>query len=233
MSVIPFVLDGDAKTVVESQDEYHKADGINGNVIFIENLDREQIADTKSGNACYDLRVGNEYKDHRDLGKTSLSNGDRISLQPGSAVIIETTEEVHFPKSRFGHIVPRVSLLQKGLSNTSSKIDPGYKGKLLITVFNLGKRQVFLEKNERFCTLYVLEITGQTIPYDKPYRGLPGARKHGFLRNLGDFIEVNQTYFTIVLTIATIALTVATLALTIVQLGQSSLPQEVKTTTER
>ena len=204
MSIVPFILDGNNKTVVKSQEEYYEAGSINGDVIFIENLDTSQILDTESSNASYDLRVGDEYRDHRDSGKTDLLSNGKISLQPGSAVIIETAELVHFPKSRFGHVVPKVSLLQQGLSNTSSKIDPGYTGKLSITVFNLGKRTVELKQGQVFCTLYVLDVGQGVLPYTKPPKRIAGNPKTSLLNELRDFIETNQTYFTIILTIATI-----------------------------
>ena len=204
MSIVPFILDGNNKTVVKSQVEYDDAGSTNGDVIFIENLDTSQILDTESSNASYDLRVGDEYRDHRDSGKTDLLSNGKISLQPGSAVIIETAELVHFPKSRFGHVVPKVSLLQQGLSNTSSKIDPGYTGKLSITVFNLGKRTVELKQGQVFCTLYVLDVGQGVIHYKKPPKRIAGNPKTSLLNGLRDFIETNQTYFTIILTIATI-----------------------------
>lgn len=150
MSVIPFILDDINRTIVETRQDYENEGGLSGEVIFINGFDRQQLLELNSSNASYDLRIGEEYRDHRDLGKTALSSNDKIVLQPGSAVIIETAESVQFPKSRFGQIVPKVSLLQNGLSNTSSKIDPGYNGKLLITVFNLGKKKIFLKKEISF-----------------------------------------------------------------------------------
>ncbi|MEA5553259.1 hypothetical protein VB713_20165 [Anabaena cylindrica UHCC 0172] len=201
MSIVPFILDGNNKTVVKTQVEYDDAGSTNGDVIFIENLDTSQILDTESSNASYDLRVGDEYRDHRDSGKTDLLSNGKISLQPGSAVIIETAELVHFPKSRFGHVVPKVSLLQQGLSNTSSKIDPGYRGKLSITVFNLGKRTVELKQGQVFCTLYVLDVRQGVIPYAKPPKRIAGNPKTSLLNGLRDFIETNQTTFTIILLI--------------------------------
>jgi deoxycytidine triphosphate deaminase len=201
MSIVPFILDGNNRTVVKSQEEYYEAGSINGDVIFIENLDTSQILDTESSNASYDLRVGDEYRDHRDSGKTDLLKNGKISLQPGSAVIIETAELVHFPKSRFGHVVPKVSLLQEGLSNTSSKIDPGYRGKLSITVFNLGKRTVELTQGQVFCTLYVLDVGQGVIPYTKPPKRIAGNPKTSLLSGFRDFIDTNQTTFTIILLI--------------------------------
>jgi deoxycytidine triphosphate deaminase len=214
MSVIPFVTDGDYKTVVTNREEFNRLDGLDGQAILIENFDDQQNNPT-SGNASYDLRVGDEYRDHRDVGKTELPAGDNIILHPGSAVIIETSEYVHFPKTRFGHIVPRVSLLQKGISNTSSKIDPGYHGKLLVTVFNLGKTKVELKKGAPFCTLYVLNVKSGVKVYEKQAKRIVGAAKRGRLRIMRDFVETNQTYFTVILTISTIVLVLATIVLTI------------------
>lgn len=224
MSVIPFILDSSNRTVVKSQQEYDEAGGINGDVIFIQNLDTSQILDTESSNATYDLRVGGEYRDHRDSGKTDLLDNGKIFLQPGSAVIIETAETVHFPKSRFGHVVPKVSLLQDGISNTSSKIDPGYRGKLSITVFNLGKRTIPLEKGQKFCTLYILDVKEGVIPYTKDGKTIRGNPKKDLLSRFRDFIETNQTYFTIILTIATLVLTLVQIAPSLKEKGVPTVP---------
>jgi len=116
-----------------------------------------------------------------------LPDGDKICLQPGSAVIIETIESVQFPKSRFGHIVPKVSLLQNGLSNTS-KIDPGYNGHLLITVLIWVKEQFISIK-----VLHTLCASYQVIPYQKGSQRIAGNSRAGFLSKLRDFIETNQT----------------------------------------
>ena len=203
MSVIPFIIDGVNKTLVSTREEYESTGGLNGNVIFIQNLDESQLIETAGSNASYDLRVGDEYRDHRDSGKTELQDNGSVFLQPGSAVIIETAEWLHFPKSRFGHIVPKVSLLQKGIAIISSKIDPGYEGKLLITVFNLGKRKIVLNKGQKFCTLYMMGIKEGAIPYRKEPKRITGNYQKGLLNKLRDFIEHNQTFLTALLVILT------------------------------
>lgn len=230
MSVVPFILDGSNKTVVETREEYEKAGGLEGNVIFIENLDTKQIRNTDSSNASYDLKVGDEYRDHRESNKTDLLDNGKISLQPGATVIIETAESFKLPKSRFGHVVPKVSLLQDGLSNTSSKIDPGYDGKLSITVFNLGKRTIELKKGQVFCTLYVLDVQAGIIPYKKPSKRIAGNPKTSLLSGLRDFIETNQAYFTIILTIATIVLTIVQI---VQPLGKKEVQTPPKESTEQ
>lgn len=99
--------------------------------------------------------------------------------------------------------------MQKGLSNTSSKIDPGYNGKLLITVFNLGKRKISLKKGDKFCTLYVLDIKAGATPYNKQSKQITGGYKRGLFSKIKDSIETNQAYFTIILIPLTIFLTIA------------------------
>mgnify|MGYP001072895751 CR=1 FL=1 len=192
MSVIPFVLDGSQRTIVATRGEFDDAGGIEGDVVFVHNLDEDQVRNPSGGNASYDLRVGDEYRDHRDEGKTDLGEDDFLVLKPGDAFIIETAEFVRFPRRRFGHIVPKVSLLQKGLSNTSSKIDPGYFGKLLVTVFNLGQQKVTLEKGDKFCTLYLLEVGNGVITYDGDPKRIEGRRKRRPIRKLRDSIRSNQ-----------------------------------------
>jgi deoxycytidine triphosphate deaminase len=147
MTVIPFLIDCANRTIVETREEFESSGGLEGDVILIKNLDRSQVETDKviekqSSNASYDLRVGGEYRDHREMGKTDLLDDGILYLPPGAAVIIETYEEVQFPRSRFGHIVPKVKLLMEGISNTSSKVDPGFDGRLLITVFNLGTKKI-------------------------------------------------------------------------------------------
>jgi dCTP deaminase len=212
MSVIPFVLEGDHKTIVETKQNFQESGGLEGYVILIQNLERNQILDTRSSNASYDLRIGHEYQGHNDANKQNLLDGEKIILDPGSAIIVETMEVVSFPKYRFGHIVPKVSLLQEGVSNTSSKVDPGYSGHLLITIFNLGKKKIELEKGKRFCSLYIIEISDQVIAYEKIGKKLPGnSVPKNWLAKSADYIERHPTFFNILLTISTTVLTVATI----------------------
>lgn len=202
MAVIPFIQrgrdEGQGKeepepTVVSTREEFEDLAGLDGDVVFIQDLDRDQLdPDRQDSNVTYDLRVGDVYRDHRDAGPTQLEPGDEIELLPGAAVIVETVESVQFPKTRFGHIVPKVSLLQQGISNTSSKIDPGYEGKLLITVFNLGKQKTLLKRGQRFCSLYVLSVQAGATAYRKPRRTMGGASRTTVWRKVRDATENNS-----------------------------------------
>ncbi|MBN3874440.1 MAG: hypothetical protein HWQ23_30475 [Nostoc sp. JL33] len=101
-------------------------------------------------------------------------------------------------------------------------MDPGYEGKLSITVFNLGKRTIEVKKGQVFCTLYVIDVKEGVIPYQKGSKKIAGNSRKNLLSRVRDFIDTNQTYFTIILTIATIVLT-------IVQIVQPLGKQEIQT----
>jgi deoxycytidine triphosphate deaminase len=164
-----------------------------GSAILIQSGDLGQLGpDAKDCNASYDLRVGSKLRDHRSQDYEDLGLSGTFRLLPGNAVIIQTEELVKFPKSRFGHILPRVSLLQDGVANTPSKVDPGYEGHLLITAFNHGKRAVTLRRGQRFCSLHVLDVGDPVRPHDKPGKQISGAeRPASWLRQVRDWIEAN------------------------------------------
>jgi deoxycytidine triphosphate deaminase len=190
VSVIPLIR---GKTVVDSKPAFEQMRGREGEVILIMDLDKDQLLPDEKldSNVTYDLRVGRKYRDHRDAGERELLPGQNIELAPSNAVIIETLEEVHLPRSRFGYIVPKVKWLQCGISNTSSKIDPGYPGPLLVTVFNLGKEVVSLTRGERFCTAVFHDVLPGALLYNKAPKRLAADSKSGTLSWLRDVWDRN------------------------------------------
>lgn len=189
MSVVPFTTEGENPTVVQRPEDF-KA---NGNAILIQDIELEQLTDkAKNSNVSYDLRVGREYRDHRDAGKRELREGQHIVLHSGTAVVVETEEFVHLSRNQFALVVPKVSLLQKGVSNTMSKVDPGYQGHLLVTLFNLGKETVRLSHLDRCCSLCVLRVEGNVIPYRKTPKRIEGWASEHPWRAFRDLLERNQ-----------------------------------------
>lgn len=212
MSVIALTSNGPDPSVVTSSDAFDRE----GSAILIQNGDAEQLgADANDCNATYDLRVGQVFRDHRSGGGQELGVSGKIDLLLGNAVIIETEEYVEFPKWLFGQILPRVSLLQQGVANTPSKVDPGYKGNLLVTAFNHGKRTVSLHRGDRFCSLHVFDIGGAVRAYDKPGKRISGPRQAtGWRRHARDWIDANVPTVTLIQTVLTLgSVALATLAL--------------------
>lgn len=208
MSVIPLVLEpGERQSVVKTVEDYTRAGGDDGQVILIQRLDPSQfLSTTGDSNITYDLRVGDHYRDHRDRGSRTLQKGEELSLLPGGAIIIKTEESLRLPRSRFGAIIPRVSLLQEGLSNTTSKVDPGYNGHLLVTVFNLGQRVITLKRGQPFCAFYILRVDLGARLYNKPPKELRGEDRLHLWRKMLDYIDKHRLVVTVFLIISTFLL---------------------------
>jgi dCTP deaminase len=173
-------------SVVTSSRNFVK-DGI---AILIQDGDIEQLrADSKDCNDGYDLRVGGAFRDHRNEYGQELDESGRIPLLPGNAVIIQTEEWVEFPDRRFGQIFPKVSLLQRGIANTPSKVDPGFRGNLLVTVFNYGKRTEYLGRRQRFCSLHVFDVEGPVRPYENRPPTIAARRPAAWPQKIGDWVD--------------------------------------------
>jgi len=202
-------IDPPDQTVVDRQDDFN----LDGHRLLIVGLDKEQLSSPNDSNVSYDLRVGAEYRDHREEGKRYLKNGDSLILRPGAALIVQTEEYIHLPKTMYGIIAPKVSKLEEGISNTFSKVDPGYHGYLLISIFNLGKSSIELRRGDRFCALTVLDLRGEARPYNKGPKGMGVGSALSKLQRFSDLLEAYSGYLHLLEIIATAILIVATLLL--------------------
>ena len=185
-------------------DAFQAASGFEGNALLIFNLDKPQLSSTSS-NVSYDLRVGNEYRGHRDAEKTELPEGGELVLHPGNAVLIQSEEVVFLPRKLFGYVVPKVSLLQQGVTNTLSKIDPGYNGPLIVTLFNLGKVDLHLKRCDYFCSIVLHTVADGAALYNKPGKRITGIGKRitgnprePWWPTVKNWIEANKTWLTLV-----------------------------------
>jgi dCTP deaminase len=130
-------------------------------------------------------------------------------------VILQTEEEVAFPARIFGLIMPKVTLLQQGIANTPTKIDPGYHGRLLITAFNHGKRPVQLKRGERFCSMFLQPVGDGIRPYKKDSKQLTGEQMKRPWQRLRDLLEANIGAVTAVLILATLLSTTVSVTLAV------------------
>jgi dCTP deaminase len=206
MAIIPLTTRGSQPSVLTEPANFDP----NGHAVLIKGIDKTQLLPAGTDcNITYDLRIGTFYRDHRSLEGRTLQDNGSIELLPGNAVIIQTAEEVCFPRWLFGQILPKVSLLQIGLSNTPGKIDPGYSGRLLITTFNHGKRVVKMRCNDRFCSMFVSAIQGDVHLYNKPGKQIIGVTHKYRLLRFRDLLEANIGAITTILIIVTALNTLA------------------------
>lgn len=176
MALVPWILkNGEKRTVVDRDCDFKQ----DGNAVLVVQFDSQQFSEKRlenelCTNASYDLRVGNLYRMYSELSETQLNQGETIEVPPLSGLIVYTLELVRFPDNICGLVLPRESLLRKGLSNETTKVDPGYgPGRLNITVFNKTREKQTLKYGEPFCALELFQVAKGIIPYRK---GVPSGR---------------------------------------------------------
>jgi deoxycytidine triphosphate deaminase len=213
MSVVALTTQGDNPSVVTTDGHFLRS---GGRAVLIKGLDTAQLPPPKGDcNLSYDLRVGRRFRDHRDKEPRTLQEGAFLKIPPQTALIVRTEEEVQFPPSLFGIILPKVSLLQRGIANTPTKIDPGYKGYLLVTTFNHGKKTVTLQRGEQFCAMFVMTTEGDVVPYDKQGKDFEVEAGRSLWKAMRGFLDRNNTIIQTVHMIITIVLMITTIFLAI------------------
>lgn len=165
--------------------------------LLIFNVDKTQLLGTSS-NVSYDLQVGSEYKSHRDAEKTELTDDGDLLLRPGNAVLIQSEEVLFVPRKLFGYVVPKVALLQKGVTNTLSKVDPGYNGPLIVTLFNLSKNDLRLKRRDSFCSIVLHSVADGATLYNKPGKRITGNPREPWWPSVKNWIEAKKTLLTLV-----------------------------------
>lgn len=139
------------------------------------------------GSCSIDLRLGDTFRvfDHSrhpylDPQKRDYSNeitkvvkvkkGENFIMQPGDFVLAVTLEKVVIPPYLMGRLEGRSSLGRLGLvvHSTASIFDPGWDGKPVLELGNLGRMAISLTPGMRICAMTFEELSSAAeIPYTK------------------------------------------------------------------
>lgn len=139
------------------------------------------------GSCSIDLRLGNtfrvfEYSKHAFIDPFSkdysqeitreirVKKGEQFVMQPGDFVLAITLEKVTIPETLMGRLEGRSSLGRLGIvvHSTASVFDPGWDGKPVLELGNLGRMAVALTAGMRICSMsFELLTTPAEVPYAK------------------------------------------------------------------
>ncbi len=142
---------------------------------------------TQLGSCSIDLRLGSTFRvfDHSrnafiDPSKKDYSNeitkevkvkkGESFMMQPGDFVLAVTLEKVKIPSDIMGRLEGRSSLGRLGIvvHSTASIFDPGWDGKPVLELGNLGRMAVKLTPGMRICAMTFEELSSPSeVPYTK------------------------------------------------------------------
>lgn len=137
------------------------------------------------GSCSIDLRLGRIFRifEHSknpyiDSSQKDFSNditrevvvkkGEKFIMQPGDFVLAVTFEKVTIPDNLMGRLEGRSSLGRLGIvvHSTASIFDPGWNGKCVLELGNLGRMAVALTPGMRICAMTFEELKS---PSDTPY----------------------------------------------------------------
>lgn len=144
---------------------------------------------TQLSSCSLDLRLGDEFVTFQysklpfiDIKKpipTELSKAIKIKdkdffvLQPGEFSLGITYEWIKLPSDLAARLEGRSSIGRLGIviHSTASLIDPGFSGKLVLELGNIGRMPVALYKKMKICSISFEKLTSKSeIPYDKKKR---------------------------------------------------------------
>src|SRR3989344_2938409 len=147
---------------------------------------------TQLGSCSIDLRLGGTFRvfEHStnsfiDPSKKDYSNeitreikikkGGQFIMQPGDFVLAVTMENVKIPADLMGRLEGRSSLGRLGIvvHSTASIFDPGWYGKPVLELGNLGRMAVALTVGMRICAMTFEELSS---PADTPYVNKKSAK---------------------------------------------------------
>lgn len=151
---------------------------------LVKNLSERELKNPEG--AGFDLRVGKVYTisgdaflgvDQRQTPKEEVvceyKEGEQISytLEPGDFVLIETTEEVELPENLTARNFARSTLFRMGIDFMATQVAPGYKGKLVFGLKNVGPVPVTIEMGARVAHIQFSEVSGGGNMYRGQWQG--------------------------------------------------------------
>ncbi len=120
---------------------------------IIENFDEKLLS-----GCSYDLRIGPTVRSRNRLETYNITN-DSYIVESGECITIESWESVNFKNVLLcGIIANKHSILAKGLFHPITIIDPGFVGKLAITLVNVGNVRYELRYQDKIAKLLIMSI---------------------------------------------------------------------------
>jgi dUTP pyrophosphatase len=117
-----------------------------------------------------------------DAGLDLYSNVD-VVLAPGEGKAIDTAVGVALPHAVVGMICDRSSMAKKGLKVAGGIIDTGYRGTLMVVLWNMSTQEQKINKNDKIAQLLTIPILlstpTETSELSETERGTKGFGSSG------------------------------------------------------
>lgn len=163
-------------------------------------------------------------------GKTSAVSGGTVVIPPGQFALLLTEEKVALPASVMGFISLRSDPKFRGLINVSGfHVDPGFRGRLIFSVYNAGPAPIHLDRGDRLFQLWIADLSGDRLDeYTRKkegYSNIPSeliskvSRERHSLQALSDRVDALGFQVRLFTSLAAGVVTAGSLLLAITKLG--------------
>lgn len=114
--------------------------------------------------ASYDMRMGSNFVKHGEK-QLLIEQSPSLIIEPGDFVILSTLEILNMPLNVTGHNGIMSGWAKRGIvSLFSPQIDPGFRGFLVVPVFNAGDTPVTMSLRDKIFTVEFL-YTDEPAPF--------------------------------------------------------------------
>lgn len=123
-------------------------------------FDSNTYDDNAIDKAAYNLRLGDEvFISSEEKPHILTDDAPLVVLKSGEFALLKTHEIVTLPANILGFITLRHGFKKQGLLNVSGfHVDPGFHGRLVFSVFNVGPNDIVLRYKQRVFMIFFATV---------------------------------------------------------------------------
>ncbi len=141
--------------------------------------------------ASYDLRVGKRLLISGEDRESDLSEDGAVALPPGDFAVTVSDEYFEIPQNMVLNIGPKTYLTKKGvILQAGMQIDPGFKGHLILGLYNSSPRKYVIEHIGDLCSIQFFKLQ---VNAKKVFEERPDYIKGKFPREMKDYLYSLET----------------------------------------
>jgi len=104
-------------------------------------------------------KILEKQKEEDIFGFNVKRQGGEVIIPPGQFCFLLTEEKINIPESTMGFISLKSKFKWRGLINVSGfHVDPGFKGRLVYSVYNAGPSKIHLSRGEDIFLLWISDL---------------------------------------------------------------------------
>lgn len=143
---------------------------------------------------AYELSMGDQVYVTTNDSKKYLNKGEPFNIYPGQFAVLLTEEKISIPSDLMAFISIRFTKKFRGLVNVSGfHVDPGFKGKLMFSVYNAGSNDIVVESGEQIFQIWFAELddSDSTNHYNGEYELLDSISPKHVMDMHGNTVSPN------------------------------------------